>query len=606
MRRWSMGAVTGLVVLAVFCWASGSARAERAASSLMLPKETLAYIRLAHVPEFAQRFRETGFGRMFSDPQLKPLVDHLYSSAVAEVDQFKEKLGLSLTELLEIPQGEVAFAMVPVEGQVPAGVLIVDTGNNTANAKKFLDTLQQQLDNPNRHEEQIEGQTVVIFNLNNGLELGLFEREGTYVLVNNKAVVPELIKNWTGREKDNLNDNPRYAAIMSACRAKDSEPQFVWYAEPIDIVKAFYSGDFGARLALATLPALGLDGLKAVGGSMALGVDEFDFIGHVHLLLDNPRAGVIEVLQLAEGDLKPQPWVPSDASSYMTLYWDFMASYNQLEKLIDSFQSPGFTADNVKKNISDRIEVDIVSELLPLLAGRVSLVTRMPNRNQGLAVSGEIGEGQANLSWQAGRGPDQLVAIEVKDLKKAQDLLDRILEKPEFGDRVEKKSWAGHDYYRSKPRERLDVEENPQPRSEPCFALAHDCLLISDQLALMQSVIGSREEKDSLGAALDYKLMASKILRQGGDGRVGMISFNRPDESLRYMWDIAVQEQTKARLEKAAADNKFFSSLDSALKEHPLPPFSVVEKYFSPTGAILTNEESGFHYLTFTLKRKMD
>ncbi len=83
-----------------------------------------------------------------------------------------------------------------------------------------------------------------------------------------------------------------------------------------------------------------------------------------------------------------------NASSYMTAYWDFQTSYNQLEKMIDSFQSPGFVADSVKKNISDRLEVDVVSEVLPLLAGRVSLISRMPTRNQGLAVSGEIGEGQ--------------------------------------------------------------------------------------------------------------------------------------------------------------------------------------------------------------------
>jgi hypothetical protein len=607
MRRSLVNGVTAFVVLVVFFLGMGSARAERAASSLLLPKETLAYIRLAHVPEFAQRFRATAFGRMLSDPQMKPLIDHLYGQAVTEVDQFKEQIGLSLTELLEIPQGEIALAIVPVTEQAPAIVLVVDTAHNTANAKKFLETLEKTLNNPNRREDQIEGQTVVVFNANNGMEIGLFEREGTYVVVSNVAIAGELIKNWKGREKDSLNDNPRYAAVMSACRAKDSEPQFVWYAEPIDIAKAYLANDFGARIALATLPALGLDGLKAVGGSMALGVGEFDFIGHAHLLLDNPRAGVIEVLQLAEGDLKPQPWVPSDASSYMTLYWDFLASYNQLEKLIDSFQTPGFVADNVKKNISDKLEVDIVNELIPLLAGRMSLVTRMPNRNQGLAVSGEIGEGSGKVTLQIGRGPDQLVAIEVKDLKKAQTLLDRVLAKPEFGDKIVKKSWAGHDYYTGKPRERLDGDGNSrQPNAEPCFALSHDCLLISDQLALMQSVLGSREEKDSLGAALDYKLMSSKILRHSGDGRVGMISFNRPDEGLRYMWDIAVQEQTKARLEKAAENNKFFSNLDSALKQHPLPPFSAVEKYFSPTGAILTNEESGFHYLTFTLKRKME
>ncbi len=207
------------------------------------------------------------------------------------------------------------------------------------------------------------------------------------------------------------------------------------------------------------------------------------------------------------------------------------------------------------------------------------------------------------MSLRIGRGPDLLIAIELRDMKKAQAILDRILAKPEYGDNVVKKSWAGHTTTRGKPRERLDREGNPrEPNAEPCFALAHDCLLLGDQLALMQSVLGAREEKDSLGAALDYKLMSSKILRHSGDGRVGMISFNRPDEGMRYMWDLAVQEQTKERLAKAGENNKFFSSLDSALKEHPLPPFSHIREVFLATGAILTNEESGFHYLTFTFE----
>src|SRR6188768_3719449 len=138
MRQCLQRGVVGLALIVSSLMGLKSALAERAASSLLLPKDTLAYIRLAHVPEFAARFRETGFGRMLNDPQMKPLVDHLYGQAVNEVDQFKEKLGLSLDELLAIPQGEIALAIVPVVDQAPAIVLVVDTAHNTANAKKFL------------------------------------------------------------------------------------------------------------------------------------------------------------------------------------------------------------------------------------------------------------------------------------------------------------------------------------------------------------------------------------------------------------------------------------------------------------------------------------
>ena len=40
------------------------------------------------------------------------------------------------------------------------------------------------------------------------------------------------------------------------------------------------------------------------------------------------------------------------------------------------------------------------------------------------------------------------------------------------------------------------------------------------------------------------------------------------------------------------------------LKDNPLPAFSVLAKYFAPGGGMMVNDETGIHYMTFTLKRK--
>jgi hypothetical protein len=606
-RIWAFLVLLTFTLIAQPCWA------ERALSSSILPKETLLYARLTNVPEFVERFKSTGGGRMFSDPQLKPFVEHLYGKARDEVDQYKEKLGISLDELLQIPQGEIAIGVIPMKEEEPAVVFIIDTGNNAANAKKLIETLELQLQNAKRRELQIEGQTVVGIQNDDDEELFLLEKQGTFLLCTKEKLIPELLKNWSGREKDGIADNPRYAAVLASCRTKEQDPQFFWFVEPIALFRAFTAGDFGATLALNALPALGLDGLQAVGGSVAFDVDEFDLLLHAHLLLDNPRNGVLAALALGEGDLKPQPWVPSNVVGYFTFYWNFLDSYDQIEKLVDSFRGPGTTANELKRNLNDRWGVDLITDVLGNFTGRVSHVSRMPSKEEREAalpveanVETQEGRADVQLGMQFGRGADQLWAIELKDTNDMQKVINRLLEKNEIADRVEKKSWAGHEYYVVKMPERREGRRGPPMQVEPCFAIARDCLIISDHFALLRDVLTNREEKETLGAALDYKLMTGKIKRQIGESKVGFIQFQRPDEGLKYFWDIALQEQTQKRLQEAGEGNRFFATLDEAVKKHPLPPFSALEKYFAPTGAVITNNDNGFHYLSFTLKRKIE
>jgi hypothetical protein len=57
-------------------------------------------------------------------------------------------------------------------------------------------------------------------------------------------------------------------------------------------------------------------------------------------------------------------------------------------------------------------------------------------------------------------------------------------------------------------------------------------------------------------------------------------------------------------LAEQGANNPLFKSLDQALKDNPLPPFSVLAQYLSPGGGMMVNDETGIHYSTFTLKRE--
>ena len=72
---------------------------------------------------------------------------------------------------------------------------------------------------------------------------------------------------------------------------------------------------------------------------------------------------------------------------------------------------------------------------------------------------------------------------------------------------------------------------------------------------------------------------------------------------MRALYELATSQTIRQQLATRADGNRFFGALHEALRDNPLPPFSVVAQYLAPGGAMLTNDETGFHYTAFTLRR---
>ena len=89
------------------------------------------------------------------------------------------------------------------------------------------------------------------------------------------------------------------------------------------------------------LPVLGLDGLAGIGGSMNIDTDQYDSISHMHVLLDNPRSGIIKMIALEPGVSKPESWVPADVAQYMTFHWKIETTLKTLAPMYDSLAGEG-------------------------------------------------------------------------------------------------------------------------------------------------------------------------------------------------------------------------------------------------------------------------
>ena len=122
------------------------ARAERPAVPHLLPEKTLVLVRVANSRELADAFQQTSMGRLLNDEQIRPLVGNLYTRAADQFGKIQEQVGVSLDDLLKIPQGEMAFAVVPVPDQPPAVALFVEVGDNPAAVRKLLARGQEELE----------------------------------------------------------------------------------------------------------------------------------------------------------------------------------------------------------------------------------------------------------------------------------------------------------------------------------------------------------------------------------------------------------------------------------------------------------------------------
>src|SRR5262249_15175526 len=116
-----------------------------------------------------------------------------------------------------------------------------------------------------------------------------------------------------------------------------------------------------------------------------------------------------------------------------------------------------------------------------------------------------------------------------------------------------------------------------------CVGIVGDTLIATDSLKMFQEAVSAHTNPDhSLATSLDFKLIASKITRQPGGGAPAAVQFSRPEEGMRFWYDMALSENTQKRLAEQAASAGFFRSVDQALKDNPLPPFEVLAQYLAP------------------------
>ena len=615
-------AVLTLPICSAFASPQEDSIPERPKTEMILPETTVALVQLPDFQAAVEKMRETGAGKMMADDAVASLVDGLWQEAESAYDDVKEDVGVELSDLTALPDGEITFAVIAPRRSNPEYMIIMDLNEEEGALDRVMERGREML----LQDEEVEGDEDSLnedgFQIESfkadGKRVHFFRHENTIVASTSVSELDDLIERWMGREVEKtrpLASNRKFVTIMKRCTSpQDLEPEFRFFVDPIAVAKSSTRGNAAARFTINLLPLLGFDSLSAIGGALFLDEEEYESVMHAHVLLTNPRTGIFALLAFRPTEYEPEEFIPQSAVNHMMVSLDAPKAYAELTKIVDSFMSPGDFENVVDKNVNQELGLDLKQDIIDSIDGRITFFQWI--------------EEPAFLN-----GTRSCIAFRLKDPENFEMLMDKMTERlnDDFGgedESIEKRDYRDVTIYaeprakveernermkkrlgRRRSRKRRAITSEPEVRMErrvesPQLAIFCDCLVVSlDSNNLMQTMIDTFQgEGDRLVDDHNYARIVDESRRLLSNELPMANFYSDPKRQLKWLLELANTDQTKEVLDSAAENNKYLSGLKQRLEENPLPEFEQLEKYFSQSGGYMSDDDTGLHMLFFTLK----
>lgn len=592
--------------LACLLTACSALAADRPVTSKLLPKGTVAYISIADVRLLCERAKHTSVHQFWQEPQMKAILQQTFHDAAPKLGAIQEKMGISLKELASIPSGEITLAItLPEKKGNPAIIVLIDTKDGTTYDKLIelgLDKLRRL--NARLIEETVSGTRMTTAESPKDARhhVAWFRRDGALVITNQPDEARAILARWSSATGPVLADNDRFQAMQAQFHKPGSErPQVTWFVNPAEVGAAIARIEPKAQVGLALAPALGLDGVRAIGGSLAVASGTYDGIGQLHVLTEANRRGVLKAVAFRPVDSAPERWLPAGVVGYAKSRWEMGQTVATAREMFDSFRGKGSFQELLDSKVNAKLGLNLEQDLIGAFEG-TSAHALLSMQHEGKSV------------------PAGLLGLKLKDPAAFQPTLEKLLGKVDK--HITREERAGTKVYRFKlpeHKQRTDKEKtnrpvrhatrhthglprglHPHAPLEPCFAVVDGHLLFASHLkALELAIQAAARPQNALAESVAYRRVMQKM-----DGQKPvMVHFHSTAEHARAMHAAASNPDVLTEVEKHVAHCPLLRNFVAALKAHPLPAYDLLQPYFVPGGAMLTDDETGWHLTAFHLAR---
>jgi hypothetical protein len=576
-----------------------------APSERVLPDTTLFLLKLNDVETFRKSFRSSQYGQLWNDPGLKDFREDLATRLEDASKALKDRIGVSIKELLELPQGALSIAVIGRDDtNLPAaGVLIADAGENQKKLEEVLERASKQAEEAGAKtaKESFNGLTLhIIQPPKDEVEKDDKDKEkdkekatprpplvwtnaaSLFMIGSDVEIVKDLAAHRDGRE-NSLGATESFAKTLA--KTESAKAQVVWYFDVAKIVKLVLKSNAKENAAQAEqtdvlATELGAYGLKSVGGSLSLGMGAYDSLTKTFFNAPKPVNGLLKIFSLPPIALRPESWVPATVATYQTISWDLDNAFNAINDLVNKFQ-PGMI---------NLVEQQLVG----------------PNGGQPMSfqndVFGPLGDRITVISdFKKPIKEDSqrmLAAIALEDTKAFRSTLTRLLEIT--GAAPEKREFQGTTIYDFN----VNLPNGPQGNAAPTLkgpismAIAKDTLFLTTDTTLLEQVL--RPGSPSLADSSAYQTIAKEFPE-----RMSGMSYVRPDESARLSYDMVKNGSFAKAIQQGMAarqQGRDMPDLTKLIPADKLPEFSVFAKYLSLGGSSSVMDDDGFTMTGFTLR----
>lgn len=616
-------------------------------ASRLLPTDTLAYLRIRNTTDLKAGFARSSLGKMLDDPTMRPLVSDTYRTLGALLEQLASDFGLSLDELVAIPQGQVAIALVPgvPPEQAPqsktrkeaaadadadaeedtqesdreiarrlqrkrrqqnsfAGVFIIETGeNNEAKAamKKLLEQLSTLAAKNQfvRKDQSMDGHTLTQWKRprGRGPTVEWFDREGVFVVGIGRRSAADVLQRWNqtdapkNRKEAAEQSGDASTTALAAGGNLSSNPDFGAVmtrsvgAEAETPQITFFVNPFGIAQKIIRRSGSSFFILPIVE---ELGVKKIRGIGGSVFrggeLIENIAHIHIVIDPPRDGFFGILRPEPVAPSPPEWVPADVTNYLTASGNVATAFDNLTEVVDRFAgEGAFERFTEDRIQARLGVSL-RDDLIANLTGRYVG------IHRYQPPAAWNAAA---RLDALQVRDVDQAREMLQKIKGKLPAADMRPETIGSVQFYFLRRGRELSATLRRP----ERSVALMDDYLLIADSREIVEEVIKARGGTiDRLSDDADYALMVSELGAKLAGEKPFYLSFNRDAESYRVLYELATSPELSGALSQRGENSAVAKQFADLLKRQKLPSFDELKKYFNVSGSFGYDEPGGLHF----------
>jgi|HubBroStandDraft_6_1064221.scaffolds.fasta_scaffold10402_6 hypothetical protein len=539
---------------------------QRVTSEHLLPKRTLALVKIPNAAEFRRKWNASSFGAMQRDPAFGPF----FADFERQVDRLtagvKRTLGVGVKQVWLALEGEVAVGLVHSPESGVAFVGLIEVAPDDGLAARRIAALDAALAAGGAKDVRIQAgdRDIVSWTAGSGDDQLTFSyfRQGNHLVVsrdlNALLTVAAAAK---GPVSETLSANPVYRHIVDETRASSGDPAIQWYVDPVSALSAAVSDNLqdnpNRDLVTGLLSRAGLAQFKGIGGTIELASAFADNVTRTFGYVEPPASGLLQAFALPATRQVPPNWVAEDANLYMQINWSGPRFYRAIESFFDSFQGPGafnsFVGTGRLPNTDSSFR-DVMEQLV----GPVHVVATLPTS------TGELLKQPA------------VFAVRIRDAKKAEAMLRGIAE----ASGAQVRSVGGIPRYSL----RLGLPTGDQS-VDIAFSIAEGSLMVSTSPQYLESVLAGRTKKRPLAQSSVFKAATGQFPEE-----TSLLSYSRQDGRFELLY-----EQIRTGSFKIPLYGGIVTGL--GLDFSKLPPAQAIRPYLQTSAGFIEPADKGFRMI---------